>query len=46
MFQIQSGYLRARLERAGELSRRYLELSQAVLTAAASAAQRQAKKAA
>src|SRR3954470_16497646 len=43
-FQIQSGYLRASLERAAEFARRYLELSQTVLTATASAAQRQAKK--
>ena len=46
VFQIQSGYVRASLERTAELSRRYLELSQAVLTATASATQRQAKKAA
>src|SRR3954465_5959254 len=44
VFQIQSGYLRASLERAAEFARRYLELSQTVLTATASAAQRQAKK--
>jgi hypothetical protein len=46
VFQIQSGYLRASLGRAAELTRRYLEFSQTVLTATASATQRQAGKAA
>ena len=46
VFQIQSAYLRVSLERATELTRRYIEVSQAVLTATASAAQRQAKEAA
>ena len=44
--QIQSAYLRASLERTAQLTRRYLEVSQAVMTSAASTAQRQAKKAA
>ena len=44
--QIQSAYLRASMERSAQLTRRYLEVSQAVMTSAASATQRQAKKAA
>ena len=46
VLQIQSAYLRASLERSAQLTRRYLEVSQAVMTSAASATQRQAKKAA
>ncbi len=46
VFQIQGEHLRASLERTARLTQRYLELSQAVMTSAASAAQRQAKKAA
>ena len=42
VFQIHSGYLRASMERAGELTRRYLELSQAALTTTASAAKKAA----
>lgn len=44
--QIQSAYLRASVERSARLTQRYLEVSQAVMTSAASATQRQAKKAA
>jgi hypothetical protein len=43
-FQIQSEYLRVSLERAGQLTQRYLEVSQAVVTTAASVARREAKK--
>jgi hypothetical protein len=46
VFQIQSEYLRASLGRTARLTQSYLEVSQAVMTSAASAAQRQAKKAA
>ncbi len=46
MRRIQAEYLQVSLERAAELTRRYLEVSQAVVTAAASVAQREAKKAA
>lgn len=47
VFQIQRAYLRASLERTARLTQRYLKISQAVMTSAASAAgQRQAKKAA
>ena len=46
VLEIQSAYLRASLERAAQLTQRYLEVSQAVMTSAASTAQRQAKKAA
>ena len=42
VLEIQSAYL----ERAAQLTRRYVEVSQAVMTSAASAAQHQAKKAA
>ena len=42
VFEIQSAYL----ERTAQLTRRYVEVSQAVMTSAASTAQRQAKKAA
>jgi hypothetical protein len=43
---IQSAYVRASLERATQLTRRYFEVVQTVTVAAADAAQRQAKKAA
>jgi hypothetical protein len=46
VLEIQSAYLRASLERTAQLTRRYLEVSQAVMASAASTAQRQAKKAA
>ena len=46
VLQIQSAYLRASLERTARLTQRYLEVSQMVMTSAASAAQREAKKAA
>jgi hypothetical protein len=45
-FQIQSDYLRTSLERAAQLTQRYLEVTQTVVTAAASTVQREAKKAA
>jgi hypothetical protein len=41
--QIQGAYLRASLERTARLTQRYLELGQAVMTSAVSAAQRQAR---
>jgi hypothetical protein len=44
--QIQGEYLCVSLERTTQLTRRYLELSQAVLGAATSAVQRQARQAA
>jgi Helix-hairpin-helix motif len=46
VLQIQGEYLRVSLERAGQLTQRYLEVSQAVVTQAASVARREAKKAA
>jgi hypothetical protein len=46
VFQIQGEYLRASLERATQLTRRYFEVVQAATSAAADAAKRQAKKAA
>lgn len=46
VLEIQSAYLRASLERTTRLTRRYLEVSQAVMASAASTARRQAKKAA
>jgi plasmid stabilization system protein ParE len=46
VLQIQSEYLRVSLERAGQLTQRYLEVSQAVVSQAASVARREAKKAA
>ncbi len=46
VLEIQSAYLRASLERTAQLTRRYVEVSQAVMTSAASATQRQANKAA
>lgn len=44
--RIQGEYLRVSLERAAQLTQRYIEVSQAVVASAASVAQRQAKKAA
>jgi hypothetical protein len=44
--KIQSEYLRVSLERTAQLARRYLEISQAVVTATADAAKKQARKAA
>lgn len=46
VFRIQSEYLRVSLERAARLTRLYLEVGQAGMTSAASAARRQAQKAA
>jgi hypothetical protein len=46
LVQIQSEYLRVSLELGAQLTRRYLELGQAVLNASATAAERQARKAA
>jgi hypothetical protein len=43
--QLQSEYLRVSLERAAEITRRYLEVSQTVVTAAASVAESEVKKA-
>ena len=44
--QVQSEFMRVSLQRMGELTKRYVEVSQAVLTSVASAARNQAKKAA
>ena len=44
--EIQTGYLRVSMERMAQLTQRYLEISQAVLTTATSTALRQADKAA
>jgi hypothetical protein len=44
--EIQNEFVRASLERAPQLTRRYLEVAQAVTVAAVNTAQRQAKKAA
>jgi len=46
LIQIQSEYLRVSLERTAQLTQRYLEVSQTVLNATASAAKEQARKAA
>jgi hypothetical protein len=46
LVQIQSEYLRVSLELGAQLTRRYLELGQAVLNVSATAAERQARKAA
>ena len=46
VLEIQGAYLRASLERTAQLTQRYLEVRRAVMASAASAAQRQAKKAA
>ena len=43
--QIQGEFLRASLDRSTQLTQRYLEVTQAVMTASASAARQQAKKA-
>jgi hypothetical protein len=44
--KIQSEYLRVSLERGAQLTRRYLEVTQAVVTATADVAKKQARKAA
>jgi hypothetical protein len=46
VFQIQSEFLRVSLERTVQLTQHYLEVTQTVVTTAASAAQRQAEPAA
>lgn len=46
VLEIQNEHVRVSLERTAELGRRYLELGQAVFAATASAAERQAKRAA
>ena len=46
VFRIQSEFLRTSLERTAELTRRSLEITQAVMTAAASASSQRARKAA
>jgi hypothetical protein len=44
--QIQGEFLRGSLDRSAQLTQRYLEVTQAVMTATASAARQQARKAA
>ena len=44
--RIQGEFLRASLERAGQFTRRYVEVVQAVMTSAASTTREQARKAA
>ena len=46
VFQIQGEFVRASLERSAQLTQRYLEVTQAVMTATASATRQQARKAA
>ena len=46
VFEIQGEFLRASLERSAQLTQRYLEVTQTVMTATASAARQQARKAA
>ena len=46
VFEIQGEFLRASLDRSAQLTQRYLEVTQTVMTASASAARRQARKAA
>lgn len=46
VFKIQSDYLRTSIERAAQLTQRYLEVTQTVVNAAALTARREAKKAA
>ncbi len=46
VLRIQADYLRASMERAARFNRQYVQASQAMMGAAASAAQRSAKKAA
>ena len=46
VFQIQSEFARGSLERSAQLTQRYLEVTQAVITATASATRQQARKAA
>jgi hypothetical protein len=46
VLQLQGAFWRVSLERAAQLTQRYLEVTQAVMTAAADAAQDQTRKAA
>ena len=46
VFEIQGEFVRASLERSAQLTQRYLEVTQAVMAASASAARQQARKAA
>ena len=46
VFQIQGEFVRASLERSAQLTQRYLEVTQTVMTATASATRQQARKAA
>ena len=46
VIQLQSEFLRASLDRSAQLTQRYLEVTQTVMTATASAARQQARKAA
>jgi len=46
VFQIQGEFLHASLERSAQLTQRYLEVTQTVMTATASATRQQARKAA
>ena len=46
VFQIQSEFARGSLERSAQLTQRYLEVTQAVMTATASATRQKARKAA
>jgi len=46
VFQIQGEFLRASLDRSAQLTQRYLEVTQTVMTATASATRQQARKAA
>ena len=46
MIELQGEFLRASLDRSAQLTQRYLEVTQAVMTATASAARQQARKAA
>ena len=44
VIQLQGEFLRASLERSAQLTQRYLEVTQAVMTATASATRQQARK--
>ena len=46
VFEIQGEYVRASLERSGQLTQRYLQVTQAMMTATAVATRQQARKAA
>ena len=46
VFEIQGEFVRASLERSAQLTQRYLEVTQAVMTATAAATRQQARKAA